>query len=65
MQYIRQQLYMRLGQHPVLIHLFAWFWTHRLRDDWTGKPCKVLCIKGLRTALIETPSGQRCTVQWL
>ena len=45
--------------------LFTQLWAHRLTDDWTGKPCTVVRIKGWRKALVRTPGGNRYTVEWL
>ena len=51
--------------HPWLLWIFTQLWAHRLQDTWTGKPDRVVKIKGWRTALVETATGQRYTVEWL
>jgi len=54
---------------PLAARLICWLftrlWAHRLIDDFTGKPCVVLCVKDWRTALVRTPTGQRMTTTFL
>lgn len=44
---------------------FPILWSHRLVDDFTGKPCQVVRVKDWRTALVRTPTGNRYTVTFL
>jgi nicotinamide mononucleotide transporter len=39
--------------------IFSKIWKNRLKDTHTGKQCTVIKVRGWRTALIDTPSGQR------
>ena len=47
-----------------IIWIFSIVWHNRLRDGWTGKQNKVIKVTGWRSALIDTPYGQRMRGSW-
>jgi hypothetical protein len=48
----------------MLNKIFAYVWYNRLTDWHTGKQSKVIKVRGWRSALIDTPSGQRMGIMF-
>jgi len=48
----------------MLRYIFAIVWKKRLYDYHTGKQSKVIKVKGWKSALIDTPSGQRMGIMF-
>jgi len=46
----------------VIKYIFSVVWKNRLYDCHTGEQSKVIKVRGWRSALIETPVGQRMSV---
>jgi len=46
----------------MVILLWSLVWRHWLLDGHTGKYCKVVRVKGWRTALVDSPSKARMTI---
>lgn len=53
------------SDNKVLVWLFSKVWKRRLLDTWTKKPCKVVKVRGWKSALIDRPCGSRETVTFI
>lgn len=62
---IRRKMSRTVGAHSLLVKAFSKIWSKRLHDDFTGKQCKVIQVRGWRTCLLDTPSGCRQTVTFM
>ena len=45
--------------------IFSKIWRRRLKDDFTGRQYKVVKVTGWRTAIVDSPSGNRMHTTFL
>lgn len=53
-----------IGSNEVIIDIFRYFWFNRLRH-YTGYQYRIVYVKGWRTALVDSPYGNRMTIQFM